>query len=109
VHLTDHKNIFSPFDRWCAQRKFTDSTQDEPVPILPRGGTEEKAMTAELTLEQMLAALIPNDHSAEVSVELDADSLSAISAPTEVASQEETQILKRLTLLEWPDTAASDA
>jgi hypothetical protein len=65
-------------------------------------------MTTELTLEQMLAALIPNDDSAEVSVDLDADSLSAISAPTEVASQDDTQILKRLILMEWPGTTQSD-
>jgi hypothetical protein len=63
----------------------------------------------ELTLEQMLATLIPNDDSVEVSVELDADSLSAISAPTDVASQDQTQILKRLNLMQWPGTAESDA
>jgi hypothetical protein len=77
--------------------------------ILHAVAGRKKTMTTELTLEQMLAALIPNDDSAEVSVELDADSLSSISAPSEVASQEETQILKRLILMEWPGTAESDA
>ena len=65
-------------------------------------------MTRELTLEQIARGSHANDNSAEVNVELDADSLSAISAPTEVASQEETQILKRLILMEWPGAAESD-